>query len=115
MLDRRRTLRTAEELAAAGLLAPERAGIVGEVSSRYAIAVTPATVTLTPDRGAARTVQPGKRDDAIALVQSDMGPKLDRYLASIGKLVDLERASIDAVARGVEARASGARACALPA
>ena len=55
----------------------------------------------------------GKRDDAIAMVQSDMGPKLDRYLASIGKLVDVERSGIDAVARGVEARASGARAVIL--
>lgn len=34
---------------------------------RLTIAVTPATVTLTPDRGAARTVQPGKRDDAISV------------------------------------------------
>ena len=55
----------------------------------------------------------GKRDDAIAMVQTDMVPKLDRYLASIGKLVDAERASIDAVARGVESRASGARSVIL--
>lgn len=34
---------------------------------RLAIAVTPATVTLTPDRGAVRTVQPGKRDDSVNL------------------------------------------------
>lgn len=34
---------------------------------RLTIAVTPATVTLTPERGAARTVQPGKRDDAVTV------------------------------------------------
>jgi hypothetical protein len=34
---------------------------------RLTIAVTPATVTLTPDRGAARTVQPGKRDDSVGV------------------------------------------------
>ncbi len=34
---------------------------------RLTIAVTPATVTLTPDRGAVRTIQPGKRDDSVNL------------------------------------------------
>ncbi len=34
---------------------------------RLTIVVTPAIVTITPDRGAARTVQPGKRDDAITI------------------------------------------------
>lgn len=36
-------------------------------AERLTIAVTPAIVTLTPDRGAARTVQPGKRDDDITI------------------------------------------------
>ncbi len=31
------------------------------------ISVTPAVVTITPDRGAARTVQPGRRDDGVAI------------------------------------------------
>ncbi len=34
---------------------------------RLTIAVTPATVTITPDRGAARTVQPGRRDEEVRL------------------------------------------------
>jgi len=34
---------------------------------RLTIAVTPAMVTITPDRGAARTLQPGKRDDSLAI------------------------------------------------
>lgn len=34
---------------------------------RLTIAVTPATVMITPDRGAARTLQPGKRDDSLTI------------------------------------------------
>ena len=34
---------------------------------RLTIAVTPATLTITPDRGAARTVQTGRRDEAVTL------------------------------------------------
>ena len=34
---------------------------------RLTIAVTPATVTITPDRGATRTMQPGKRDESLTI------------------------------------------------
>jgi hypothetical protein len=34
---------------------------------RLVIAVTPATVTITPDRGATRTLQPGKRDESLVI------------------------------------------------
>jgi len=34
---------------------------------RLTIAVTPATLTITPDRGDARTLQPGRRDEAVTL------------------------------------------------
>ena len=34
---------------------------------RLTLVVTPATVAITPDRGAARTVQPGKKDDELTL------------------------------------------------
>ena len=34
---------------------------------RLTIAVTPALVTITPDRGAARTVQPGRRDESVRI------------------------------------------------
>jgi hypothetical protein len=34
---------------------------------RLSIAVTPAVITITPDPGAARTLQPGRRDDNVAI------------------------------------------------
>ena len=34
---------------------------------RLAIAVTPAALTITPDRGAARTLGPGRRDEAVTI------------------------------------------------
>ena len=34
---------------------------------RLTIAVTPALVTITPDRGAARTIQPGRRDESVRI------------------------------------------------
>ena len=34
---------------------------------RLTIVVTPASVTMTPDRGAARTVQPGRRDEGVTI------------------------------------------------
>jgi hypothetical protein len=34
---------------------------------RLSLAVTPAVVTITPDGGAARTVQPGRRDDSVPI------------------------------------------------
>src|SRR5436190_4049031 len=34
---------------------------------RLTIQVTPATVTITPDRGAPRTLQPGRRDESVTL------------------------------------------------
>jgi hypothetical protein len=34
---------------------------------RLTVTVTPAIVTIAPDRGAARTVQPGKRDEGLAI------------------------------------------------
>jgi lysine 2,3-aminomutase len=46
MLDKRRTLRTADELAAAGLIAPEQIDSLEPVVARYAIAITPAIAEL---------------------------------------------------------------------
>ena len=46
MLDRRRTLRTPEELAASGLIAPERILSLAPVAARYAVAITPAIADL---------------------------------------------------------------------
>ena len=34
---------------------------------RLSISVTPAVITITPDRGAARTVQPGRREDSVPI------------------------------------------------
>ncbi|MSP95113.1 MAG: lysine-2,3-aminomutase-like protein [Alphaproteobacteria bacterium] len=42
MLDRRRTLRTPQELAAAGLIAEMRVDALARVAERYAVAITPA-------------------------------------------------------------------------
>jgi len=46
MLERRRTLRTPRELAAAGLIAPGHADALAPVAERYAVAVTPAVADL---------------------------------------------------------------------
>jgi lysine 2,3-aminomutase len=46
MLDIRRTLRTPEQLAAAGLLAPARVAALDAVAARYAVAVTPSVAEL---------------------------------------------------------------------
>jgi lysine 2,3-aminomutase len=46
MLDKRRTLRTSEELAAAGLIAQDAADALGPVAARYAVAVTPVIADL---------------------------------------------------------------------
>ena len=46
MLDRRRTMRTPEELAAAGLIAPAHVAALDAVVARYAVAVTPAIAEL---------------------------------------------------------------------
>ncbi|HEY4264194.1 MAG TPA: lysine-2,3-aminomutase-like protein [Micropepsaceae bacterium] len=46
MLDRRRTLRTPEELAAAGLIEACQTGALAPVAERYAIAITPAIADL---------------------------------------------------------------------
>ena len=51
------TLKTAEALVSAGLIAPERRQQAAAVAARYAIAVTPA---------AARLIAPGESDDPIA-------------------------------------------------
>ena len=50
MLERRRTLRTPAELAAAGLITPERIDALGPVAARYAVAVTPALADLIDAR-----------------------------------------------------------------
>jgi hypothetical protein len=62
---------------------------------RLTIVVTPATVTLTPDRGAARTVQPGRRDQpltfgpitAIANTTWEAGRLVIVYKAETGRLL----------------------------
>ena len=53
MLEKRRTLRTPAELAAVGLIAPERIDALMPVAQRYAVAVTPAIADLidTNDAG----------------------------------------------------------------
>ena len=71
MFDRRRTLRTPEELAAAGLIPPERVAPLVPVASRYSIAVTPAIADL---------IDAGDANDPIALqfvpseAELDAGP-----------------------------------------
>jgi lysine 2,3-aminomutase len=46
MLDKRRALKTSEELASAGLIAPARAEAIAAVAARYAVAITPAIADL---------------------------------------------------------------------
>jgi lysine 2,3-aminomutase len=46
MLDKRRTLRSADELADAGLISPKRIGELAPVAARYAVAITPAIADL---------------------------------------------------------------------
>ena len=65
----RRTLRSAEALAEAGLVAPERVGALAAVAARYAVAVTPAMAELIhaadPDDPIGRQFLP----DAAELIQ----------------------------------------------
>ncbi|HXP98043.1 MAG TPA: lysine 2,3-aminomutase, partial [Telmatospirillum sp.] len=75
---RRRPLRTADEIAAAGLISPERVAEIESVATRYAVAITPALVDLidptdpedpiarqfVPD-GRELTSTPSERDDPI--------------------------------------------------
>jgi len=68
-LSARRTLRSAEALAEAGLVAPERVGALAAVAARYAVAVTPAMAELIdaadPDDPIGRQFLP----DAAELIQ----------------------------------------------
>jgi lysine 2,3-aminomutase len=57
MLERRRTLRTPEELAAADLIPPERIAALAPVAARYAVAITPAIADL---------IDPNDASDPIA-------------------------------------------------
>jgi len=57
MLKRRRTLKTADELVAAGLARPERRDALAAVAARYAVAITPAIDEL---------IDSGDPDDPIA-------------------------------------------------
>ena len=62
---------------------------------RLSISVTPAVITITPDRGAARTVQPGRRDDSVPIgpisVMTNAKWEADRltvaYNAETGRIV----------------------------
>lgn len=47
-----RTLRTAKDIAAAGLIEPAQAGELEGVAARYAVAITPAMAELIPDNDA---------------------------------------------------------------
>jgi lysine 2,3-aminomutase len=67
-----RSLKTAEGLVAAGLIAPERRAAAAEVAKRYAIAVTPA---------AARLIDPLAPDDPIARQYLPDARELVRYPA----------------------------------
>jgi lysine 2,3-aminomutase len=89
MLDKRRTLRTPEELAAAGLIAPERIGILTPVAARYAVAITPVIADLidandaadpiarqfVPSEAESRT-QPHERADPIGDERHSPAPGL---------------------------------------
>jgi lysine 2,3-aminomutase len=55
-----RTLRTPEDLAEAGLIAPEAALALRAVAARYSIAVTPAMATLIGQAGAHRPAIPAR-------------------------------------------------------
>jgi lysine 2,3-aminomutase len=57
MLDRRRTLRTPDDLAASGLLSPAQVPALNAVAARYAVALTPALADL---------IDPDDPDDPIA-------------------------------------------------
>jgi lysine 2,3-aminomutase len=57
MLDKRRTLRTADELASAGLISQERIESLTPVAARYAVAITPAM---------AESIDPSDPNDPIA-------------------------------------------------
>jgi lysine 2,3-aminomutase len=62
MLEKRRTLRTPEDLAAAALIAPEQVQTLAPVAARYAVAITPAIADLIdstdPDDPIARQFVP---------------------------------------------------------
>ena len=59
----RQTLRTAADLADAGLISRTRAAAIEAVAERYAVAVTPAMAALIdasdPDRSHRATIHPG--------------------------------------------------------
>ncbi|HEX3487145.1 MAG TPA: lysine-2,3-aminomutase-like protein [Micropepsaceae bacterium] len=69
MLEKRRTLRTPQELAAAGLLKPDAIEPLAPVSARYAIAVTPAIAdlidTANPEDPIARQFVPSPAEAAM--------------------------------------------------
>jgi lysine 2,3-aminomutase len=66
MLEKRRTLRTATELASAGLIGPERAQSLARVAAQYAVAITPAVADLIdandPDDPIARQFVPSEAE-----------------------------------------------------
>jgi lysine 2,3-aminomutase len=68
------TLKTAEALVAAGLIAPERREEAGAVAARYAIAVSPA---------AARLIAPGDANDPIARQYVPDARELIRHPAEV--------------------------------
>jgi lysine 2,3-aminomutase len=69
-----RALKTAEDLVAAGLIAPERGDEAAEVAARYAIALTPAV---------ARLIAPGESDDPIARQYVPDARELIRHPAEV--------------------------------
>jgi len=69
-----RSLKTAEDLVSAGLIAPERRNEAAEVAARYAIALTPA---------AARLIAPGDSGDPIARQYLPDARELIRHPAEV--------------------------------
>jgi len=69
-----RALKTAEDLVAAGLIAPERRNEAAAVAARYAIALTPAV---------ARLIAPGESDDPIARQYLPDARELIRHPAEV--------------------------------
>jgi len=70
----RTTLKTAEDLVSAGLIAPERRNEAAAIAARYAIALTPA---------AARLIAPGDCDDPIARQYLPDARELIRHPAEV--------------------------------
>ena len=73
VLPRLRTLRTAADLATAGLVPPDRVGALDAVAARYAVAVTPAKAALCLDHGAEVVLTSG--EDIAARVREITGGK----------------------------------------